>query len=362
MGAIGLAVPARQRADPCNNVPNQLCNIRELALPRSLRGVSSCLVLLLAAACGGGDSSPPTQPAAGGSEQVRAYLGHLVDLMQANSLHRFTIDWTEFRTRVLAEGASAQTIADGRPAIRLALQLLGDGHSFYQATDGTLIRVPTRACAAGPLVVGDIPADIGYVRVGSFSGSAAQATAFARTIQQSIVDADRDGLAGWIVDLRNNGGGNMWPMIAGVGPILGEGVAGYFIDPRGDETSWGYENGSSNIDGVRQVSVPGPYRLRREGPRVAVLSDNGIASSGEATLIAFRARSNTRSFGTPTCGLSTSNRGYSMSDGATLQLTVAVMADRARTKYGDSIPPDEVVADSEVVVRAIAWLRSDQSE
>lgn len=286
----------------------------------------------------------------------------MVDIMQANSLHRFTIDWTEFRTRVLAEGASAQTIADDRPAIRLALQLLGDGHSFYQAPDGTIIRVPIRVCAAGPLAVGDMPADIGYVRVGSFTGGAAQAIAFARAIQQAIFDADRDGLAGWIVDLRSNGGGNMWPMIAGLGPILGEGIAGYFIDPRGDETPWGYENGSSNIDGIRQVSVPGPYRLRRERPRVAVLSDNGIASSGEATLIAFRGRPDTRSFGTPTCGLSTSNRGYSMPDGATLQLTVAVMADRARTKYGDSVPPDEIVADSEVVVRAIAWLRSDGIE
>jgi len=35
---------------------------------------------------------------------------------------------------------------------------------------------------------------------------------------------------------------------------------------------------------------------------VAVLSDNGIASSGEATLIAFRQRPNTRSFGDATCG------------------------------------------------------------
>jgi C-terminal processing protease CtpA/Prc len=35
---------------------------------------------------------------------------------------------------------------------------------------------------------------------------------------------DQGNLAGWIVDLRNNGGGNMWPMLTGIGSILGEGV------------------------------------------------------------------------------------------------------------------------------------------
>ena len=51
------------------------------------------------------------------------------------------------------------------------------------------------------------------------------------------------------------------------------------------------------------TTVSPPYVLRRQQPRVAVLSNVGIASSGEATLIAFRQRANTRSFGQPTCGL-----------------------------------------------------------
>jgi hypothetical protein len=91
---------------------------------------------------------------------------------------------------------------------------------------------------------------------------------------------------------------------------------------------------------------------------VAVLSDNGIASSGEATLIAFRQRPNTRSFGAPTCGLSTANRGFPLIDGALLNLTVSIMADRTRTPYGDSVVPDEVIVDpAEAVRRAVEWLQ-----
>ena len=33
----------------------------------------------------------------------------------------------------------------------------------------------------------------------------------------------------WIVDLRGNYGGNIWPMIAGVGPVLGEGIIGWIV-------------------------------------------------------------------------------------------------------------------------------------
>src|SRR5687768_15484425 len=81
----------------------------------------------------------------------------------------------------------------------------------------------------------------------------------------------------------------------------------------------------------------------KPNPKVAVLVDNGVASSGEATFIAFRKRANTRSFGVATCGLSTANRGFVLSDGALLNLTVSVMADRAKTKYGDQVQPDETI-------------------
>jgi C-terminal processing protease CtpA/Prc len=136
-------------------------------------------------------------------------------------------------------------------------------------------------------------------------------------------------------------------------------VAGYFIDPVGVETAWEYRDGAAWEGGVANQRVATPYRLRRERPRVAVLTDNGIASSGEAVVISFKARPDTRSFGDRTCGLSTANAPYPMSDGATLNITEAVMADRTRTKYGYAIQPDETVsATDQMVERAVAWLRT----
>src|SRR5438270_7244326 len=52
------------------------------------------------------------------------------------------------------------------------------------------------------------------------------ATAFATRVQELIRAVDQPPACGWIVNLRQNGGGLMWPMLAGIGPLLGEGEAG----------------------------------------------------------------------------------------------------------------------------------------
>jgi carboxyl-terminal processing protease len=331
--------------------------------------VRSATVVLLGAlltgACGSG-GRPPVAPSSGfvpdASRSVSDYVNELVGIMQSNSINRDRINWIDFRAQVTQRAQGARTIGDAHPAISMALGLLGDHHSFYTAAGGAFVSNPTgKRCSALPASAPALPGDVGYVRVGSFGGSDPSAmTAFADSVQQQIRSSDSGDLTGWIVDVRGNGGGNMWPMIAGVGPVLGDGVAGYFMPPLGAASPWSYGNGASILSSGLQAAASSGYRLLRPSPRVAVLTDNLVASSGEAVVVSFRARPNTRSFGTMTCGLSTANSGFRLSDGATLQLTTALMADRTRTPYGDSIPPDEIVSgDGEVVQRALAWLRSN---
>jgi C-terminal processing protease CtpA/Prc len=280
--------------------------------------------------------------------------------MQASSINRYKIDWASFRQTVTQSAPNPTAIPDTYPAISTALGLLDDHHSNFVRPDGSRISNPNRLpCSDPDVVTPSVPPDIGYVRVGSFSGTGSAAVDFAADIQRRIAAADKDGLSGWIVDLRGNGGGTMWPMIAGLGPIVGEGTLGAFVDPDNQVAYWTYANGASTLAGATQVQVPSPYSLVTPAPRVAVLTDCQVASSGEATAIAFRGRPNTRSFGGPTRGISTANRTFPMTDGATLNLTVSTMADRNVTRYGVPVVPDEVVSDpSATVARAIEWLRS----
>ena len=313
----------------------------------------------VAAACGGGgETSTPNTPSGTLSPAARTYLTELVAVMQEHSINRGKIDWNAFRTSVMTAAGAAQSVEQTFPAIRTALEMLGDGHSFYRPVTGTSITA-ARACVAPNADTPALPPTVGYVRVGAFSGSAAEATAFANAVQGAIASADRDGLAGWIVDLRGNGGGNMWPMLAGVGPVLGAGRAGYFIDALGAATAWEYPGRRVLAQRGAAPERRPPYRLRRESPRVAVLIDGATGSSGEAITIAFQRRPDTRTFGTATCGRSTANQQYMMSDGALLFLTVAVMADRTRAPYGAQIAPDEPVTDPrDAEQRAVAWLQT----
>ncbi len=324
--------------------------------------------VLLLGGCGGSSSSP-TQPSSGtASAAARGYLDELIGVMQAHSINRLKIDWASFRSAVYASAGASQTVysavASGVPT---ALRLLGDHHSLYLTSQGTYIYNPD------PLPCSDnrwwptvsVPDAIGYVAVSTNFQDPSPATQLAVSIQEGIRARDNAHIVGWIVDLRGNGGGNMYPMIAGIGPVLGEGLAGAFIGPTGVvDGRWGYnsgaawfEVGSSNSSGA-VVTVPTPYQPMQRNPKVAVLTNCLVGSSGEAVVVAFRGRPNTRSFGTPTGGLSTANQGFFLSDGGTLLLTVSTMADRNLTAYGGAIPPDEVIGDpGTAVARAIEWLQ-----
>ena len=101
-----------------------------------------------------------------------------------------------------------------------------------------------------------------------------------------------------------------------------------------------------------------------------MLTDEQTASSGEAILIAFRGRPNTRSFGAATRGVPTANASKQLSDGAVLVLTEACDADHTGRTYDDRIVPDEPVADNwsvrgtgadPVLQAALRWLRRQPS-
>jgi hypothetical protein len=132
------------------------------------------LVPLLAAGCGGERRSAlPLQPTGTTTPQARAHLEQLLTIMEQNSIKRLTIDWSAFRATVLTVAESAQSIPDTYPAIRRALELLGDGHSSYRTSSGSVIFVPARSCSGEIKVSRPIlPGTIGYIRVGGFSGTA----------------------------------------------------------------------------------------------------------------------------------------------------------------------------------------------
>lgn len=217
--------------------------------------------------------------------------------------------------------------------------------------------------------------DIGLIELPQFSASMidqkkakADADQFAERVQTLIRDLDQKNVGGWILDLRLNSGGNMWPMLAGVGPILGEGEVGSFVSGAGS-VKWSYQDGKALINKNAVSQVAAPYRIKHENPPVAILTDDLTASSAEAIVIAFKGRAKTHFFGMPTRGVPTANQPFKLTDGAILNLTTALEADRTGKNYDSKIPPDTEIKtnwslygtdEDPVIQAAIKWLKNQR--
>jgi hypothetical protein len=315
-------------------------------------------------------SASPFQPTPANAVpfDASAYLNAMVDVAEANSYFRQTIDWTTFRASVLQAGGASTTVPGTYAALKIALGLLGqagDPHSTVTAPDGTRITNPLfpPTCKAPDIGSPNVPASVGYVHVPGFGGTAqADTTAFASGLQGSIRQADRAGATSWIVDLRGNTGGNAWAMIAGVEPLLGSGTYGAFVDPSGGLRAITCDGSATLLECVETgnplaMALTNPYALSQPPPRVAVLTDAVTASAGELTLVCFLHRPNTRVFGTPTCGVPTGIQAFPLAAGGALNLDTSISADRSGQRYSGPIAPDEVISDpTQVVQRALAWL------
>ena len=293
------------------------------------------------------EAAPTATKAPTMSPEAFAYLDEALDIMEDNSLNRLTVDWDEMRALAVRLAGSAQTPADIHAVIVYLLPTVGGQHSrFLDPQEAAQLEQGTLAAEAPPRAK-LLLSRLGYVAIQSFlNTNPEQGVKYATQAQQLIRDVDAHSPCGWIVDLRNNPGGNMYPMLAGLGPILGEGVAGKFVDPEGHESEWSYRDGKSLSGSEVVTQVNGePYRLKAESAPVAVLIGFNTVSSGEAIAISFRGRPNTRSFGSPTAGYTTANAGFSLGDGAMILLTSAVEADRNGQVYGSYIEPDEPIDD-----------------
>lgn len=230
-----------------------------------------------------------------------------------------------------AAGASS---GEARRAIRKVLQQLGDGHSFLLRPE-LAAAVPDRARAGYTAATWTLlPGQVGHLQVPGFTGGdRALRERYAGSILSALAAGTRAGAKAWIVDLRRNGGGNMWPMLEGLEPLLRGQPVGAFEDRDQYRRPW-------RID-----VLPEARHLPDLGAvPVAVLTSQRTASSGEAVAVAFRGRPRTRSFGRPTSGHSTGNSTLALHDGTELMLTTTRFVDRSGQAYGAAVEPDVTIS------------------
>jgi carboxyl-terminal processing protease len=316
------------------------------------------------------------------SATAMRYVEAALDIVQRHSLNPGAADWATLRRATLEHARGAVSTADTYPALRFALRELGDRHSYLLAPGpaAALLVAPVSNARTGRAAVEPIAQTragrFAYLSVPGFAGGTPSDQArFAADLQARIASLDTSDTCGWILDLRRNTGGNLWPMLAGAGPLLGDGELAASVYPDGSRRAIWYEHGRAGFGDYVQLRVASPYTLRAPDAPLAVLIGGRTASSAEVLVAALRGRERTRTFGAPTRGLSAGNRTFELADHAALVLTVAATSDRAGRIDLGPITPDEPVdgrggvageaprdaprADP-VAAAALAWLETQE--
>lgn len=276
-------------------------------------------------------------------------LDEALVLMQKNYYKKDSVQWeplVETARSLLSQSSDCEA---AYKAVQWCFDQMQEQHSFimppvkaalYSGNVNSAKNPTSSKPLTGPLHNEIIEGDIAYLNVPWISTTdKVVCTDYADSLHSLIARSDQLGITKWIVDLRNNTGGNCWPMLAGLGPLLGNGVHGYFVSST-KMIPISYKNGVVMQGSQSRCRVSAPYIPRENKKTIIVLTGAKTSSAGEIVALTFKGRNNVYLYGEPTAGLTTANATYPLSDGSMLVLTVCKEADRDGKIIEGKIQPD----------------------
>jgi len=277
-------------------------------------------------------------------------LDEALQFMQKNYYRKNSVQWDSLIVSAKRRLASSGNCNETYDIISWCFRELNETHSFimppakaaiYNNDSGSLQRKPIFTELVGDIKGELLENGIAYITVPWVSTTdSVICIRIADSLQQMIAKLDESNPTGWIIDLRKNTGGNCWPMLAGVGPLLGNGVCGYFVSAR-EKIPIIYTDGVARQGKNIRCQVSTPYKMKSDKKSIIVLTGRRTVSSGEIIALAFKGKEQVYFYGEPTAGYTTANATYTLSDNSMLVLTVCMEADRTGKICEGRIMPDE---------------------
>jgi carboxyl-terminal processing protease len=313
-----------------------------------------------------------------------AILDSVIAKSREVSMYSTSVDWDSLSSVVQIKGKEAKTIEELKPAFESLLNGMRDHHGriidakTYQPiahfTDFKNIRHKDSREFDQKIwsIVNDtalkfehclLPGNIAYLKIVGI-GPMVNVEKEAKKIRKAVDFYVKKKIENWIIDLRYNGGGNMHPMMAGLGPLIGDGLVGKLVDFNGNRLfDWEIKAGNFIYDDYQLLDLKNKTKFKKL-PRVAVLTSRWTVSSGELVATAFKGRNNTRFFGEATGGYA-SNTGWEIIDDEVIvSISTGIYCDRNGRSYTINLPVDEEIqfevitnkSEDPGILRAMHWL------
>ncbi len=307
--------------------------------------------------------------------------------LKAQSLFSNDVDWVTIEQELEKQIANIQTDEDMKKPLRTALNHLRDPHGRYFYKDQIFAQFTDwgneRNRDNRPIdqstkrrfelehnhhfeLLGD---QTGYVKInGIFRGEDLnQQAVYIRTNLEQLA---KKGAKNWILDLRYNMGGNMHPMMAGLGPLLCNGVVGGEANAKGEIIgNWSMKAGNFYLREYNDIPLPVSEDIPCDAD-VAVLISRYTVSSGEAVATTFKGRPNSIFFGEPTGGLTTGTNWETIGEELIMSIAVSYYADRNNNVFKKNLQADEHISFSPelalnldpAIIAAQNWLSKPRVE
>lgn len=312
------------------------------------------------------------------ADTTRVFVDSSFTILKQHSLYAKKVDWKKVEADVYARASAAKNKKEVFEALTIAFDALGDKHAAY-FTNNMRYKLPNPELdarfsdslrvnwARGARIVHKMIGDIGYVNVPAMAaGTQEEIDRYANWVYDAVAALAVQNPKGWIIDLRTNGGGNIRPMMAGLGMFFDDGIMSYYVDRDGVATMPGsFKDGDFRFDSVTQATIAKKIPSLKTA-KVAVLIGPGTSSSGEGVAYMFRQRPGSRLFGEPSGGFANSTDGFVFGRDSYYLISVSALGDKNKKVLPETVQPHETVTANDAfnnlpadnaVKAAIAWLK-----
>ncbi len=286
------------------------------------------------------------------NDSIKSFVDTSIELIRSNAVDTSNIKSIE--SNLYNRAKDLNSVSDLAPLYSEVFELLNDHHGGLKYKDKTYgwnkPSVSANTYLKGKLktekaVVSQvINKTIAYIRIpGNDDFSFKKVDSIANDIITHINKINSAKINGWIIDLRVNTGGNMYPILLGLKEFIGSDniVFGGFRNSKGESSGkWEIRDGKMLIDDIvlerkTQLRIP----LKKDIP-IVILTSCYTASAGEMTTISLIGRKNTFIVGEPTADYTTAVQGFRINEYAGLNLSTDYVIDRNSKIYKSNIQPD----------------------
>ena len=330
-------------------------------------------------------SNPSALQSQSSQASPSAILDSIISLTQRNSLYTDKVDWEELSEEMRAMLLDNDSLEAIIPPVELMFKELRDFHGAlfinqqrYNSYYKTDYHYPTSQKIFGRIheIGSEVKAEmlqnqLAYIKIPHYYlFGQDQINSSTKIIKEKICELKAQNPQGWIIDLRMNLGGNMYPMFAGLGELFPNmKLSGDSRDGEHYHSEWYNEGGNFHMWNSPMTAVDllcnEAEKAENERVKIAVLVGRYTSSSGEAVASALKGQDNFRLFGEITSGWSSTTGYFPITENVFITPTVAWFMSVDKTLHKDGIHPDTLIVEEvnpdaltegKVIEAAMAWV------